>query len=72
MFGGQQEDGSDYLSQAQNITQGYEFGSMRRQPWHPSGTRSFVVGIAAGIFLGSKMARKESRGTDSGGPQGCF
>lgn len=76
MFNGRQDDSGQwrggFLTQAQDIAREYEYNNMRRQPWHPSGTRSFAIGVAAGIFVGSKMARKGDRGTDSGGPQGCF
>jgi hypothetical protein len=76
MFNGQQDGTGQwrggYLSQAQDIALEYEYNSMRRQPWHPSTTRSFVIGVGLGIFAGRKMARREDRGTNSGGPQGCF
>lgn len=68
-------DGSaDYLARTQEITTQYEYDAWlrRNQRWHPSGTRGFVLGMAAGIFLGTK-ARREDRGQDSGGtPRGCF
>ena len=77
MFNGQQDGTGQwrggYLTQAQDITLEYQYNNMRRQPWHPSGTRSFVLGVAAGIFVGRKMARRENDGPDSGRtPRGCF
>lgn len=64
-----------YLSDAQQIATQYEYdAALRRQRrWHPSGTRGFVVGVAAGILIGRKTAQREDRGPDSGRtPRGCF
>lgn len=72
MFSGP-NDGGDYLSRSMDITTQYEIDRALRRPqrWRPSGASGFVIGMAAGIFLGSK-ARKEADGPDSGRAPYCF